>query len=102
MFYWVVKAILTPILRVFFRPWVEGGDHIPVEGPAILARGGRKSTGFSGLTSRFAHAPYALYRRRRFALHRSEVSSRAAGAELISWLQNSRRFLGAPALSGAT
>src|SRR3954464_1259134 len=37
VFYWVVKAILTPILRVFFRPWVEGGDHIPVEGPAILA-----------------------------------------------------------------
>ena len=37
MFYWVVKAILTPILRVFFRPWVEGGEHIPVEGPAILA-----------------------------------------------------------------
>ena len=37
MFYWVVKAILTPILRVFFRPWVEGGDHIPPEGPAILA-----------------------------------------------------------------
>ena len=37
MFYWVVKAILTPILRVFFRPWVEGGDHIPHEGGAILA-----------------------------------------------------------------
>ena len=37
MFYWVVKAILTPILRTLFRPWVEGGEHIPVEGPAILA-----------------------------------------------------------------
>ena len=37
MFYWVVKAILTPILRTLFRPWIEGGDHIPSEGGAILA-----------------------------------------------------------------
>ena len=37
MFYWVVKAILTPILRTLFRPWIEGGDHIPHEGGAILA-----------------------------------------------------------------
>jgi 1-acyl-sn-glycerol-3-phosphate acyltransferase len=37
VFYWVVKAILTPILRTLFRPWVEGGEHIPTEGPAILA-----------------------------------------------------------------
>jgi len=35
--YWVVKAILTPILRLFFRPWVEGGDHVPTDGAAILA-----------------------------------------------------------------
>jgi 1-acyl-sn-glycerol-3-phosphate acyltransferase len=37
VFYWVVKAILTPILRTLFRPWIEGGDHIPAEGGAILA-----------------------------------------------------------------
>jgi len=37
LFYWVVKAILTPILRTLFRPWVEGGEHIPTDGPAILA-----------------------------------------------------------------
>jgi 1-acyl-sn-glycerol-3-phosphate acyltransferase len=37
VFYWVVKAILTPILRTLFRPWVEGGENIPTEGPAILA-----------------------------------------------------------------
>jgi len=37
VFYWVVKAILTPILRTLFRPWIEGGDHIPHEGGAILA-----------------------------------------------------------------
>ena len=37
MFYWVVKGILTPILRVLFRPWVEGLDNVPAHGPAILA-----------------------------------------------------------------
>ena len=37
MFYWVVKAILTPVLRVLFRPWVEGAEHIPQEGAAIFA-----------------------------------------------------------------
>jgi 1-acyl-sn-glycerol-3-phosphate acyltransferase len=35
--YWVVKAILTPIFRFFFRVRVEGLEHVPVEGPAILA-----------------------------------------------------------------
>ena len=37
MFYWVVKMILTPVLRVCFRPWVEGGENIPASGGAILA-----------------------------------------------------------------
>jgi 1-acyl-sn-glycerol-3-phosphate acyltransferase len=34
--YWIVKAILTPILRVFFRPWVEGAEHIPHDGAALI------------------------------------------------------------------
>src|SRR5438067_11765974 len=34
--YWFVKAILTPILRLLFRPWVEGLDNVPEDGPAIL------------------------------------------------------------------
>src|SRR5579859_999998 len=37
MFYWVVKAILAPILRVLFRPWAEGAENVPRTGPAILA-----------------------------------------------------------------
>ncbi len=36
MFYWVVKAILTPILRAF-RPWAEGVENVPKTGPAIIA-----------------------------------------------------------------
>jgi 1-acyl-sn-glycerol-3-phosphate acyltransferase len=37
VWYWIVKAILTPILRTIFRPKVEGLEHVPADGPAILA-----------------------------------------------------------------
>jgi 1-acyl-sn-glycerol-3-phosphate acyltransferase len=38
VFYWLLKTIvLGPLLKLLFRPWVEGEDHIPAEGPAILA-----------------------------------------------------------------
>ena len=32
-----MKVILTPILRMLFRVRVEGADHLPARGPAILA-----------------------------------------------------------------
>jgi 1-acyl-sn-glycerol-3-phosphate acyltransferase len=35
--YWVVKVILTPLLRTLYRPWIEGLDNIPDDGAAILA-----------------------------------------------------------------
>ncbi|HVB42220.1 MAG TPA: lysophospholipid acyltransferase family protein [Streptosporangiaceae bacterium] len=37
MFYWVVKAVLAPILRLVFRPWAEGTEYVPRTGPAIIA-----------------------------------------------------------------
>jgi 1-acyl-sn-glycerol-3-phosphate acyltransferase len=37
VYYWVVKAILGPILTVVFRPWADGVDNVPRTGPAILA-----------------------------------------------------------------
>ena len=38
MFYWVLKRlVLGPILRLLFRPWVEGEENIPPEGAAIFA-----------------------------------------------------------------
>lgn len=37
MFYWVVKAIIGPVLRLIFRPWAEGTENVPREGAAILA-----------------------------------------------------------------
>jgi len=36
--YWVLKyALLGPWLRLLFRPWVEGVEHVPDKGPAIIA-----------------------------------------------------------------
>ena len=38
LFYWVLKTvILGPILRLLFRPWVEGSENIPETGAAIFA-----------------------------------------------------------------
>ena len=37
MAYWVVKAILAPLLHFFYRIRVEGLEHVPATGPAILA-----------------------------------------------------------------
>jgi 1-acyl-sn-glycerol-3-phosphate acyltransferase len=37
MLYWLIKAVLTPILRVCYRVRVEGRDHVPRQGPVILA-----------------------------------------------------------------
>ena len=37
MGYWLVKAVLAPLLRMFFRPFVTGAENLPEEGAAILA-----------------------------------------------------------------
>src|SRR5437660_9436477 len=37
MAYWFLKFLLTPVLRFLFRVRVEGGEHIPTTGAAILA-----------------------------------------------------------------
>ncbi|AWT42046.1 MULTISPECIES: lysophospholipid acyltransferase family protein [Streptomyces] len=33
----IIKAVLGPIMRLMFRPQVEGAEHIPGDGPVILA-----------------------------------------------------------------
>jgi 1-acyl-sn-glycerol-3-phosphate acyltransferase len=36
--YWLLKTVvLGPVLKVFFRPWVEGEEHIPDAGGVIFA-----------------------------------------------------------------
>lgn len=38
MFYWMLKMVLVgPVLKLLFRPRVEGLEHVPDEGAAILA-----------------------------------------------------------------
>jgi 1-acyl-sn-glycerol-3-phosphate acyltransferase len=38
VFYWFLKWIAVgPILRIIFRPQASGVEHVPVEGPVILA-----------------------------------------------------------------
>ncbi|MEW5351863.1 MULTISPECIES: 1-acyl-sn-glycerol-3-phosphate acyltransferase [unclassified Streptomyces] len=38
MFYYVLKYVLLgPLLRVVFRPRIEGLEHVPASGPAIVA-----------------------------------------------------------------
>ena len=38
MLYWVLKKIfIGPILKLIFRPWVDGEDNFPETGPAIFA-----------------------------------------------------------------
>ena len=37
MLYGAMKVAIGGPLKVTFRPWVEGLEHIPAEGPAILA-----------------------------------------------------------------
>ena len=37
LFYWLMKTIvLGPVLRLLYRPTVQGIDNIPQDGPAIL------------------------------------------------------------------
>jgi 1-acyl-sn-glycerol-3-phosphate acyltransferase len=37
MLYWVIKLVLTPILRVIVRVRIDGKEHLPRSGPVILA-----------------------------------------------------------------
>ncbi len=37
MAYWILKALATPVIRFFFRIRVEGLEHVPRKGGAILA-----------------------------------------------------------------
>jgi 1-acyl-sn-glycerol-3-phosphate acyltransferase len=38
VFYWLLKyVVLGPLLKLVFRPQVEGLEHVPRSGPAILA-----------------------------------------------------------------
>ena len=35
--YWILKVVLTPVFYLLWRVEVEGREHVPTEGPAVLA-----------------------------------------------------------------
>jgi 1-acyl-sn-glycerol-3-phosphate acyltransferase len=35
--YWLLKALLAPLMRLLWRVKVEGAEHVPRHGPAVLA-----------------------------------------------------------------
>jgi 1-acyl-sn-glycerol-3-phosphate acyltransferase len=37
VFYWLTKATLGMALKIIFRPWASGVEHVPRRGPVILA-----------------------------------------------------------------
>ena len=37
VYYWAVKAVLGPLLRILFRPWAEQAENVPRTGPVIIA-----------------------------------------------------------------
>jgi len=38
LFYWLLKAVLLgPLLRMVFRPWVQGSEHVPESGGVLFA-----------------------------------------------------------------
>jgi 1-acyl-sn-glycerol-3-phosphate acyltransferase len=37
LLYWIIKVVLTPVIRVCVRVHVEGRDNVPKRGPVILA-----------------------------------------------------------------
>ena len=73
MTYWVLKAVLTPVLRLLFPVRVEGLEHVPKNGAAILA-----SNHLSFSDSVFL--PLVLRRRLTFVAYGHHWWSLAAGA----------------------
>jgi 1-acyl-sn-glycerol-3-phosphate acyltransferase len=37
LLYWVIKGVLTPVLRLTYRVRIDGRDRVPTTGPVILA-----------------------------------------------------------------
>ena len=42
MFYTAIHTAVPPVLRAIWRPAVEGSEHVPLEGPVLLASLGRQ------------------------------------------------------------
>ena len=82
MFYWFLKYVgLGPFLRLFFRPKVEGLEHIPDDGAAILA-----SNHLSFCDSIFL--PLVVPRRVTFLAKAEYFTGRGLKGTLVRWFMS--------------
>ena len=79
MLYWVFKWVMfSPLVRLLFRPWVEGEENLPDVGPAIL------------VSNHIAAAdtfilPAMIKRRLTFPAKVELFNGRGVGGRILSW-----------------
>lgn len=79
MLYWVFKlALFRPLVKLAFRPWIEGEQHIPVSGPAILVSN-HISAGDTFLL------PALIRRRLTFPAKAELFAGRGVGGRIVTW-----------------
>jgi 1-acyl-sn-glycerol-3-phosphate acyltransferase len=79
LLYWTIKYVLVgPWLRLIFRPWVQGMEHIPADGAVILA-----SNHLSFSDSIFL--PLMTKRRITFMAKSDYFTGRGVKGRLIAW-----------------
>src|SRR5215210_2287915 len=82
VFYWFLKYVgLGPLLRLFFRPKVEGVEHIPADRAAILA-----SNHLSFCDSVFL--PLVVPRRVTFLAKSEYFTGRGLKGTLVRWFMS--------------
>ncbi|MCE7079756.1 1-acyl-sn-glycerol-3-phosphate acyltransferase [Streptomyces sp. ST2-7A] len=74
----LLKSLLGPLLKLLFRPRVEGADHIPGEGPVILA--GNHVTFIDSMI-----LPLVTGRRVYFIGKNEYVTGRSLKGRLMAW-----------------
>jgi 1-acyl-sn-glycerol-3-phosphate acyltransferase len=79
LLYWVFKwLVFAPGVRLLFRPWIEGEEHIPTRGAAILVSN-HLSTGDTFLL------PAMIRRRMTFPAKAELFTGRNVGTRVVAW-----------------
>ena len=79
MFYWILKHIVIgPWLRILFRPWTDGLEHVPKDGPAIIV-----SNHLSFSDSFFL--PLMVDRKMTFLAKSDYFTGRGVKGRLVKW-----------------
>jgi 1-acyl-sn-glycerol-3-phosphate acyltransferase len=83
LLYWVFKwTLFAPLVRLLFRPWVEGEENLPETGPAILVS--------NHIAAGDTFILPAMIRRRLTLVAKVELfRGRGVGGQLISWFVKS-------------